>query len=210
MGATERKERERQGRRLEIIRAAERVFVRLGLEAATMEDVAREAEFTKRTVYSYFPSKADLQSAVALRHMATLAAWFGEAARSDGTGLERVGRVGDAWVRFSREEPDAFQLMATYQFQPENPPESPNRGEIMRLNQEIFGLIAGAFAQGQADGSVRLGVDPAAAALFVISSSSGVLAAAAANRRSFGGGLSFGFEEFIALSMNLIRDAFRP
>ena len=43
MGIVERKEREKEQRRSEIIDAAERIFFSKGFETATMEDVANEA-----------------------------------------------------------------------------------------------------------------------------------------------------------------------
>ncbi len=55
-----RRERERLLRRQEILRAARKVFGARGYERATLDEVAREAEFAKGTLYSYFASKADL------------------------------------------------------------------------------------------------------------------------------------------------------
>ncbi len=56
----ERKERKRQEYRRLILQAAERVIVRKGYSAMTMDDVAREAEFSKATLYHYFRSKGEL------------------------------------------------------------------------------------------------------------------------------------------------------
>jgi AcrR family transcriptional regulator len=55
-----RRERERLARRQEILKAARKVFGARGYERATLDEVAREAEFAKGTLYSYFESKADL------------------------------------------------------------------------------------------------------------------------------------------------------
>lgn len=58
-----RTEREQQ-RRLEyknfILKAAEDVIVRKGYNAMTMDDIAREAQFSKATLYHYFKSKGEL------------------------------------------------------------------------------------------------------------------------------------------------------
>ncbi len=51
--------RRREYRRL-ILQAAERVIVRKGLSSMTMDDVAREAEFSKATLYQYFKGKNGL------------------------------------------------------------------------------------------------------------------------------------------------------
>ena len=58
-----RQERERQRReayRETILHAAERVILRKGYSAMRMDDVAREAQFSKATLYKYFPSKGVL------------------------------------------------------------------------------------------------------------------------------------------------------
>jgi AcrR family transcriptional regulator len=65
MGIAERKEREKQQRREEIIRAAEQVFFSKGFDRSTMDDVAEKAELSKGTLYLYFASKEDLHMAVA-------------------------------------------------------------------------------------------------------------------------------------------------
>ena len=59
-----RKERERERHRLEILKAAERVFIRKGYHAATMEEIAQEAEFAVGTLYNFFKSKDDLYARV--------------------------------------------------------------------------------------------------------------------------------------------------
>ncbi|HUU37855.1 MAG TPA: TetR/AcrR family transcriptional regulator [Candidatus Desulfaltia sp.] len=56
----EREKWRRQQFRRAIIEAAERVIVRKGCNAATMDDVAREAQLSKATLYHYFRSKGEL------------------------------------------------------------------------------------------------------------------------------------------------------
>jgi TetR/AcrR family fatty acid metabolism transcriptional regulator len=47
-------------RRVQIIKAAEKVFARKGFAEATISDVAREAGLSDATIYEYFTSKEDL------------------------------------------------------------------------------------------------------------------------------------------------------
>ena len=56
----EREEKRRQQFRRSILEAAERVIVRKGYSAMTMEDVAGEAQLSKATLYHYFRSKREL------------------------------------------------------------------------------------------------------------------------------------------------------
>ena len=67
MGIQERKERERERRRQQIMVAAKRVFTDKGFNKATMEDIAKEAELSPGTLYLYFKNKDELYASLSLR-----------------------------------------------------------------------------------------------------------------------------------------------
>ncbi len=67
MGIQERKQRERERRRQQIIVAAKRVFSQNGYSKSTMEDIAREAELSPGTLYLYFKNKDELYASLSLR-----------------------------------------------------------------------------------------------------------------------------------------------
>lgn len=67
MGIQERKEREKERRRQQIIVAAKRVFSDKGFNKATMEDIAKEAELSPGTLYLYFKNKEELYASLSLR-----------------------------------------------------------------------------------------------------------------------------------------------
>ncbi|MER3523122.1 MAG: hypothetical protein C4326_03425 [Ignavibacteria bacterium] len=56
----QRKKRERQAKRAEILSAARKVFATKGYERATLDEIAELAEFAKGTLYNYFDSKETL------------------------------------------------------------------------------------------------------------------------------------------------------
>ena len=55
-----RERQRRQENRETILHAAEAVILRKGFSATSMDDVAKEAQFSKATLYHYFQSKAEL------------------------------------------------------------------------------------------------------------------------------------------------------
>jgi hydroxymethylglutaryl-CoA reductase len=67
MGIQERKEREKERRRQQIMVAAKRVFTEKGFNKATMEDIAQEAELSPGTLYLYFKNKEELYASLSLR-----------------------------------------------------------------------------------------------------------------------------------------------
>ena len=67
MGVAERRQREKDQRRNDIIDAAEKIIFRDGCHGASMEQVAVEAELSKATVYSYFKNKEELYFSIFMR-----------------------------------------------------------------------------------------------------------------------------------------------
>jgi AcrR family transcriptional regulator len=66
MGIQERKRREREQRRREIMNAARKVFSINGFSKTTMEDIAREAELSPGTLYLYFKNKDELYASLSV------------------------------------------------------------------------------------------------------------------------------------------------
>ena len=69
MGIEERKEREKQMRRRQIIDAAEKVFAAKGFSGATIENIAEEAELSPATLYLYFKNKDELYASLNLKFL---------------------------------------------------------------------------------------------------------------------------------------------
>lgn len=67
MGIQERKEREKERRRQQILVAAKRVFLEKGFSRTTIEDIANEAELSAGTLYLYFKNKEELFASLSLR-----------------------------------------------------------------------------------------------------------------------------------------------
>lgn len=62
-----RREREREQHRQEILDAAEAIFAARGIEAATIEDIAKKADFAVGSIYNFFSGKNDLVCQVLMR-----------------------------------------------------------------------------------------------------------------------------------------------
>lgn len=60
MGIKERKSREKNLRRKEILNAAKKLFGEKGFYSATIEDIAKKAELSPATIYLYFKNKEEL------------------------------------------------------------------------------------------------------------------------------------------------------
>lgn len=96
-----------------IVAAAETCFARFGFHKTSMEDIAREADLSRRSVYRYFPDKAALfREVVERRTVFYLDEIARRAARADGLSaqIEEVARL---MHRMVREDPISVALHLT-------------------------------------------------------------------------------------------------
>lgn len=56
----ERKKRRTEDNRVFILEAAEKVFIQRGYTRSSVDEIAREAQFSKATIYRYFKSKSEI------------------------------------------------------------------------------------------------------------------------------------------------------
>lgn len=117
METNNRKTRERLNRKSEILDAAERIFFKKGFENSTMDDIALEAEFTKKTVYSYFKSKEDIYYEIMLRGYKILnciSKTMLEKEKSDSE-ICNIKILGKAFIKFSLEYKGYFKAIVDYE-----------------------------------------------------------------------------------------------
>jgi AcrR family transcriptional regulator len=179
MGASERKDREKQMRRNDIIDAAEKLFFSKGYEATTMDDVASEAEFSKRTVYTYFNSKEQLYFEIMVRGYRIMLEMLSEALAED-TGIDGIRKIrifGRTLYQFNLNHPEYFDAIMCYEngekdFTHGVPDAS--REECYRLGEELFALLSSSVAQGIEEGLIRNDLDVTDTAIILWSCSVGL------------------------------------
>jgi AcrR family transcriptional regulator len=105
-----RRDRERAETRERILDAARGMFVRDGYEATTMRAIADKVDYTATAIYHHFRSKEELMLELATTDFRALAAAFGQIGRIEDP-IERLRRVGEAYVDFALAHPMQYQLM---------------------------------------------------------------------------------------------------
>ena len=83
-----------------IVRHARRHFMAQGYAATRIEPIAREAAVSTATLYGYFPSKADLFSAVIADAAADFEAQMWTVQTRDGSAREQLTRFATAYAEF--------------------------------------------------------------------------------------------------------------
>ncbi len=176
MGITERRQREKERRRNDIIDAAERVFFSSGLENATMDDVAEQAELSKGTLYIYFKSKEDLYLAITKRGLDILTSMFEKVSAPASLGIEKIYAIGQAYRDFSKKHTDYFQAMAYFDLRiKEISDESPNAKLSIEQGKKVLTICAEAIQCGIEDGTIRSDIDPKKTAIVLWGQTNGIL-----------------------------------
>ncbi len=161
MGIQERKQREKNRRINEIITAARKTFIAKGYSSTTMEDIAKESELSRRTLYLYFKSKEEISFELMYSAFTALYDRLREAADHDGSAMERIIRLRDAYIRFYREDFENFYFTVYFEVKLNlgNIAEDDTR-RCISVMRDMIGIFAGILQDGGADGSFRVLKNP--------------------------------------------------
>jgi AcrR family transcriptional regulator len=161
MGIAERKEREKQQRREEIILAAESVFFSKGFDQSTMDDIAAAAELSKGTLYLYFKSKEDLHLAVARSAILLLNSITAAVGESEGNAMDKLLRMGRACIEFAHSHPDHMRAILTLEgFEPQNISYSASDVQAMIFEESPVGMVIRIVEQGVEERLIRADIPP--------------------------------------------------
>lgn len=180
MGIAERREREKERRRNDIIDAAESVFFDKGWQGATMDDVADAAELSKATLYLYFKNKEELYAAILVRGHEVLADLFGRAVAGASTGIEQTAAIGRAYMEFHEHHRNYYEAMMYFDARGlQSCDGCEYTAKCDEYRDRIMGMVADAVRNGIDDGTLRPELDPDKTAVLLWAQSSGVLQALA-------------------------------
>ena len=101
----------RGARRLQLLRAAQDVFVAQGFHAAAMDDIADRAGVSKPVLYQHFPGKRELYLALLEEQVSELAARVADAMGATDDNRERVDAAVGAYFDFIDAEGEAVRLV---------------------------------------------------------------------------------------------------
>jgi AcrR family transcriptional regulator len=176
MGIPERKEREKEHRKEEILSAAEVVFFSKGLQIATMDEIAEKAELGKSTLYLYYKSKEDLYLAVAMRGTEILYSMFEKAVSTGEPTLKLIKNLGDAYYEYFKQHKNYFRM---YYFLENTEMHSQVSAEMMEMcaahDQKIWQIVIGLIQRGIGEGVLENDLDPIQAAVILWSNANGLM-----------------------------------
>jgi len=107
----QRREREKEQRRQDILDAARSVFWQRGYAGTTMPDIAEAAELAPGTLYLYFPSKQALYAELLVEGYDVLIARLAERLAQDGPPQQMAEALMDAFFQFAEDCPEYFDVI---------------------------------------------------------------------------------------------------
>ena len=208
MGITERRKREREQRKNEIIKAAEKVFAVKGKNLATMDDVAEQAELSKGTLYLYFKSKEELYYAISMRGLKILGDMFKKAIVDCMTGLEKVLTIGETYYQFAKDYPDYFNALIYFDSHDMDMEVQDSNLELKDIQEhDALTIVIDAIKIGINDGSISKNIDPDKAAVILWGQTTGLMQLIAYKGEHLEMCHNINNKELISYSFELIKKA---
>ena len=152
----QRRKKEKEQRKRTILKAARKQFLDRGFKEVTMEGIAREARFSKGTIYLYFKSKEEIYAHVLLTDIEKINEKMQEFREAAGPASEVLAHFADTYIDFFLSDRELFRIFMNFMLQtvPFNFSEEIKWNLIGATNrtieviEEIFnlGLSSGEFA----------------------------------------------------------------
>ncbi len=102
---------EGHARRAEILTAAERIFVEVGYEGATIRKIADEVGLSSTALYMHFSEKSEILHEICRSAFARLQTANSEVMEAAGSPEVRLRRLLEAYVDFGFANPNAYRLI---------------------------------------------------------------------------------------------------
>ncbi|MDR3710302.1 MAG: TetR/AcrR family transcriptional regulator [Capsulimonadaceae bacterium] len=111
MGTEERRQREKERRRRDIIEAARVLFIQQGFRDTTIDDIAKMTELARGTVYLYFENKEAIYATVLDEGLDLLLNLIEESHDPNVDPLTNLLRAHDAFLKFHDDHPEYYGVL---------------------------------------------------------------------------------------------------
>lgn len=170
MTKSNRKKKDIEIRRNEILDAVERIYEMGNFESVTMDDIAKEAEFTKQTLYAYFKGKDEIMASIYVRAANRINGMIKSKLdeQESMTGYEKLDLMRIVFTEIAVKKPLYTKMISIYQLKDLN--EFKELGiyeEIITKNANLTSYMSDCIAKGIVDGSVAKNTDVQSGVLFL-------------------------------------------
>lgn len=155
-----RKKEPQNVHRKAISTVAEQLFMKKGIEHTSMNDIAKEAGYSKATLYVYFKNKEELVGVLVLESMQKLYDYIQMALEQSECTKERYRKICQALVKYQEEYPFYFKMvLETINIDFESTHFLPEEKETFLIGEQINGLLANFLENGITSGDIQSDID---------------------------------------------------
>ncbi|MFN8393368.1 MAG: TetR/AcrR family transcriptional regulator [Bacteroidia bacterium] len=154
MGIEDRKQREREQMRSLILEAAKKLFIEKGVEQTSMRAIAEAIEYSPATIYLYYKDKNALIHDLHVEGFTRMNHYMAALLHVKNP-MEKLSAMGRAYVQFSLENPDYYELM----FITQKPIEGLEKPENWKEGALTFDALVNVVNECQSEGRFP-GKDP--------------------------------------------------
>jgi len=137
-------------RRVEILEAAERIFVADGYEGATIRKIADEVGVSSTALYMHFRDKDEILHEICLAAMQALLQQNSQIAAMPGDSVGRVRLMLEAYVRMGLAHPNAYRLVFCAA-------ERPGSSATAEISAQCYDRYVGVVSEIAGEGRLRTG-----------------------------------------------------
>jgi AcrR family transcriptional regulator len=175
MSVAERKEREKEQRRNDIIDAAEKLFFSRKFDDVSMDDIAKAVDLSRATLYLYFEDKETIYFAVILRGVHIMEETYRAILEREKTGVNALSAIGYAFLKFHEEHSDYYRL---FQYAPSQRFEECDNQYLREINAAMSAMVmtmCQGIKNGIDDGTIRTDINPLETAIFLMNTTENAL-----------------------------------
>ncbi len=132
MGIEERRKREREARKLNIVRAARKLFYEKGFKDVTVAHIARKAELSKGAFYLYFTSKEEIYAQILLSELDKIYNVVLSSINNGQSATKMLIDFAEIYIDTFLKDRESFRKIMTFMLQTDHPNLSEN------LNQSLI------------------------------------------------------------------------
>lgn len=201
---TRKKEALERFNRDNIVGAAKELFEKKGIEKTTMDDIAKQADYSKSTIYVYFKSKEDIYNAILKDYVDVLAKELGSFINDEGDFEDCYYQLCECLVGFQEKYPKYYSsLLGETQITNSKKNVSVNSGLFAGLDELIYKLLK----LGQKNKLLKKDIELQPTVLYMWSAISGIIQVAERKGEDIDKKLNMNKDEYLRYSFRRFYDS---
>jgi TetR/AcrR family transcriptional regulator len=174
MGAKERREREKEQRKTQILDTARALLFEKGLNATSINQIAKRAELSVGAIYFYYKNKEDLYAALQVEGLEILSQALKASVKKPSVPEKDIRKIAQAYLKFSEEHKNYFDIINYFLASPDSIFSPELKKKVDGHGKDNLAVLADTIGKGIDDGLFK-NVDPKRQAIILWSTLHGMI-----------------------------------